>query len=132
MSLKKYIEDRYGSIIQQKTLGYKDLKTKHPKTKNQSIFLQKCISHHLIPKSLRLKSPVKTKVAKGMMKNFQFRLLMSIENDTRRKFFKLEKEICNLKEELMSILSNNDMKMIEEISNKASEKMFKRTFNVKV
>ena len=124
MSLKKYIEDRYGSIIYQKTLGFKDMKTKRSKTKNQSIFLQKCISHHLIPKSLRLKCPVKTKVAKGMMKNFQFRLLISIKNDTRRKFFKLEKEICNLKEELMSILSNNDMKMIEEVSNKASEKMF--------
>ena len=87
MSLKKYIEDRYGSIIYQKTLGFKDMKTKQSKTKNQSIFLQKCISHHLIPKSLRLKCPVKTKVAKGMMKNFLFRLLISIKNDTRRKFF---------------------------------------------
>ena len=77
MSLKKYIEDRHGSIIYQKTLGFKDMKTKRSKTKNQSIFLQKCISHHLIPKPLRLKSLVKTKVAKSMMKNFQFRLLIS-------------------------------------------------------
>ena len=59
-TLKDYITASYGASTHKKTLLLKQAKKDVAKTKNQFIFLQRCVKNKLIPKSLRIKSPVNT------------------------------------------------------------------------
>ena len=53
-TLKDYIIASYGASVYQKTIKLKETKKNVAKTKNQFIFLQRCVKHKLIPKSLRI------------------------------------------------------------------------------
>ena len=124
MSLKTYITDRYGAIVYEKTTLLKELKTEQAKTKNQSIFLERCVSHKLIPKSLRIKSPVNNIKTNGIVQRYQLELLITIKNDASRKYFNLSKRISELKLELAVILSEDDMITINNVTEQSREKMF--------
>ena len=56
-NFKDFITASYGASLYTKTLKLKEAKKDVAKSKNQFIFLQRCVKHKIIPKSLRIKSP---------------------------------------------------------------------------
>ena len=56
MTLKEYLTASYGAGVYKRTVQLKETKKNVAKTKNQFIFLQKCVKNKLIPKSLRNRS----------------------------------------------------------------------------
>ena len=66
-TLKNHLITNYGVGVQKKTIQLKEAKKNVAKTKNQFIFLQRCIKHRLIPKSLRIKSPIEGRRAKEIV-----------------------------------------------------------------
>lgn len=127
MSLKAHILASYGASVQQKTNLLKESKKKVAKSKNQFIFLQRCVRHRLIPKSLRTKDPIKTTRSRAIAKKYQFELLMSVKNDAKRRYFKNVTDTTEIQEELRGILSPEDMEIIERVTEKSREEMFKRS-----
>ena len=124
MSLKEYIITRYGTSVYNDTAKLKDVRKIQAKVKNQYIFLQRCIAHKLIPKSLRIKSPVKTKRGNEIMVRCRFELLVSIKNDTKRKYFSTFQKVEELIRKLRTVLSTEDMDKVNSVTNIAREKMF--------
>ena len=124
MSFKQYITSSYGAAIHKTTKKLKDVKIKLAKTKNQWIFLQRCIAHKVIPKSLRIKCPSKTNYAKQLTNRYHFDLLIVTKNEAKKRFFKNLESSKLLYKELDRILSKSDMKTVENITNNARELAF--------
>ena len=97
------------------------------KSKNQFIFLQKCEEHKLIPKSLRINSPVSTKGAMSIVFRFRYEILVCIKNDAKKRYFILLNETKNLQLNLKVTLDEIDYKKVEQVTEKAREVMLKKS-----
>ena len=51
MTLKEYITASYGASVYKRTVQLKETKKNIAKTKNQFIFLQKCVKNKLFPEN---------------------------------------------------------------------------------
>ena len=78
----------------------------------------------MIPKSLRIKSPVNNIKTNRILQRYQLEVLITIKNDARRKYFSIAKMISELKLELAIILSEDDMLTINNVTEQSREKMF--------
>ena len=123
-TLKTYITAKYGAELYKETIKLKIAKKNTAKTKNQLIFLQKCISHKIIPKSLRLHSPIKTTRCNNIVQRYRFELLTSIKNDAKRRYFSLVRLVKDIQYRLSLNLHEEDFQMIEGVTEKSREKMF--------
>ena len=126
-TLKDYITASYGASTHKKTLLLKEAKKDVAKTKNQFIFLQRCVKNKLIPKSLRIKAPVNNSRSKKIVERYRFELLLSLKNSAKHRFFKCVQTVKTLLEDLRSVLSNEDMSTVESATEKSREMMFLRS-----
>ena len=127
MTLKQYITTRYDTSTFKATTQLKDVEVKQAILKNQWIFLERCLTHRLVPKAFRIKSPVKNERAERIMKRYRQSLLISIKNDTKKKYFRTTKKIAEIKTELQSILSVEDFDKVKQAAETAREKTFVQT-----
>ncbi len=126
-TLKNYIIASYGAGVQKKTVELKEAKKNVAKKKNQFIFLQRCIKNKLIPKSLRIKSPVNNAKTKKIMEKYRFELLISTKNSAKHRYFNSNNQVRALQDELRMVLSSEDMEKIETVTEKSRETMFIRS-----
>ena len=108
-TLKNYLIANYGVGVQKKTIQLKEAKKNVAKTKNQFIFLQRCIKHRLIPKSLRIKSPIKDRRTKEIVEKYRMELLVSLKNTAKHRFFSNTNKVKALQDDLRLLLSREDM-----------------------
>ena len=127
MSLKHYITARYGTSTFKATTQLKDVKVKQAILKNQWIFLERCLAHRLVPKAFRIKSPVKNERAERIMIRYRHSLLVSIKNDTKKKYFRTTQKIEEIRIELQNILSAEDFQKVKQAAEMAREKTFVHT-----
>ena len=123
-NLKEHITASYGASIHQKTLKLKEAKKNIAKTKNQYIFLQRCVKHKLIPKSLRIGCPIKSLRAKKVVERYRMELLITTKNDAKHRYFKSLLMAKNIREELSTILSREDIVLINTVTVKSRVAMF--------
>ena len=126
-TLKNYIIANYGVGVQKKTIQLKEAKKNVAKTKNQFIFLQRCVKHRIIPKSLRIKSPVKDRRTKEIVGKYRMELLISLKNTAKHRYFSCAANVKCLQDDLRLLLSREDMEKIETVTEKARESMFLRS-----
>ena len=123
-SLKNYISTGYGASIYKETKHLKDLILQQTKLKNQQIFLQRCISNRVIPKSYRVHSPLTSDRAKQLQTKYSFDLITCAKNEVRKKYFRTGKKIHTLRNELKTILTEEDMCKIDTVTEKVRESTF--------
>ena len=70
MSLKEVICNSYGEEIYKTTRELQRKKIKAAVSKNQIIFLEKCLAHDVTPKSFRIKPTTKSQKAARMTKEY--------------------------------------------------------------
>ena len=109
MSFKDYLIGSYGATVYEKTVQLKKLRTLSAKSKNQSIFLQRCASHKLLPKSFRINCPSANGRMMNIMERYQFEMLICAKNYARKRYFKSISKSNQLQNELSHILSPPDM-----------------------
>ena len=98
MNVKNHITAGYGASIYQETLKLKEAKKNVAKTKNQYIFLQKCVKNKLIPKSFNDKCPIPSKCAIKATDKYRFEILQAAKNDAKHRFFKYMQNAKNIQE----------------------------------
>ena len=126
-TLKEYITTSYGAGVYQSTLYLKEVKKNMARSKNQFIFLQRCVKHKIIPKSLRINCPIRNEKTKNIINRYRFEILIATKNDAKHRFFNRVQEVRNIENELSSILSNEDMRVVNNVTEKARELMFVRS-----
>ena len=127
MSFKQHITASYGASIYETTTKLKMAKMNMAKTKNQWIFLQKCLAHKLIPKSLRVRSPLQSQRTKNILMQFRMDLLRCAKNDAKQRYFSQTRNVNNIRIELRNVVSDEDMTVVENITETAREGMFIRS-----
>ncbi|XP_065678099.1 uncharacterized protein LOC136093107 [Hydra vulgaris] len=87
MTFKDYIITFYGKKIYDDTKKLQDLKIRNANLKNQLVFLQKCLSNNITPKSFKIKNPIHTKKAKNTMKEYSKKLLLHARNEAKHRLY---------------------------------------------
>ena len=123
-NLKQHIIASYGAGVYKETTKLKEAKKTMAKTKNQYIFLQRCVKHKIIPKSLRINCPVRNKRTMRIIDRFRFEILLSTKNDAKHRFFHYRKMVKDIDDKLSIILSGEDITLIREVTEKSRELMF--------
>ena len=126
MSLKSIIVATYGSSIYKKTTQLQEIQCKTATAKNQLIFLNRCIHHNIIPKFLKIKSPVATKRVKNITITHRKKLLVATKNDTKERYFKHLKSASKLHETLRNDLSEEHFEVVKRITESSREKKFEQ------
>ena len=129
MTLKEYITSGYGAGTYKKTLMLKEAKKDKAKSKNQMVFLERCLAHNLIPKSFAIHSPLRSQNAMQIIKKCRKDLLISAKNDAKRRFFRSSQQATRIKNELESTLNTTDLATIIRVTDKDEEKMFRNAKN---
>ena len=87
MSLKTYVTSSYGRNIQRKTSKLQDIAKRSATSKNQWIFLERCVSHNIIPKSFRVRCPIRSARGEKLTRDYRMKLVILAKSETKNKYF---------------------------------------------
>ena len=104
MSLKELIGNSNGKEIYKITREWQRKKIKAVISKNQLIFLEKCLTHNVTPKSLRIKPPIKSQKANRIAEECQKKLLVLAKDNAKKRLWNYNIEVNDLSQELRSAL----------------------------
>ena len=85
MSLKELICNSYGEEIYKTTRELQRKNIKVAVSKNQLIFLEKCLIYDITPKSFRIKPPIKSQKATRITKEHRKKLLVLAKSDAKQR-----------------------------------------------
>ena len=85
MSLKELICNSYGVEIYKTTTELQRKKIKAVVSKKQLIFLEKCLTDDVTPKSFRIQPPIKSQKATLIIKEYRKTLLVLAKNDAKQR-----------------------------------------------
>ncbi|XP_065639519.1 uncharacterized protein LOC136072279 [Hydra vulgaris] len=118
MTFKDYITTFYGKKI------YDDIKKLHLKirnanSKNQLVLLQKCLSNNITPILLKIKTPIHTKKAKNIMKEYSKKLLIHARKEAKHILYSSKKLINELNIFLQTKVRLHDYELTNSVTNKS-------------
>ena len=93
MSYRNYISTSYGNNIYSLTQQLERQKVKLANSKNQLIFLERCNTKKIIPKSFQIKSPFLSKKGKMLQEEYQMKLLKLARNEAKQRMYKSRSNI---------------------------------------
>ena len=115
MSLKEFITTSCGKEIYLDTKKLQQEKIRNARAKNQMVFLYKCLSNNVTPKSFRLRAPIKTTKYKNIMKELRRKLLTHAWNETKRRLHQSKNRITNICSTLCQVLSPKITRILCEL-----------------
>ena len=83
MPLRPLLVSSYGKELYKETLSLQQQKLKKAIAKKKLIFLQRCVHHNITKKSFKLKSPIKTRKAFKIMKEYSRKLTVIEKNGAK-------------------------------------------------
>ena len=126
MSLKQLISVQYGLNAKKKVTELSRLKVKRAATKNSTIFLERCLSHSIVPTTFRNRCPIRSKRAKRICAQYQINLLKEALYQKRRDFHKTCNKLKRILSYLKRALSDEHFQLVERVSNKTYEASFEK------
>ena len=87
LSYINYITTSYGKNIYSLTQQLQCEKVKLANSKNQLIFLDKCITKKIIPKFFQVKSPILFKKGKILQEEYQMKLLKLARTEAKQRMY---------------------------------------------
>ena len=124
MSYKHNITHSYSDEVYKQTQHLQRLKEKAAITKNQWIFLERCLFHHIVPKSLKNRPTLNTRKGYNITQVYNQRMLVATKNHAKQKYHKLLKEISTLTGDLHVVLDDSDFNTLIRITDRSRENIF--------
>ena len=92
MPLKNLFTTSFGQKTYKHTVDLQKMKVKASIEKNQLIILERCIKNNILPKSFRLKPPIKSIKGYNIMKDYSKKLVVLARiNAKQRMYFTLKR-----------------------------------------
>ena len=126
MSLKEFITTSCGKEIYLDTKKLQQEKIRNARAKNQMVFLYKCLSNNVTPKSFRLRAPIKTTKYKNIMKELRRKLLTHARNETKRRLHQSKNRITNICSTLCQVLSPEDYENIMRVNDTSKDAEYQK------
>ena len=127
MSLKTYLTQSYGEDIYRTTTRLQELRDKSARAKNHIVFLERCLSHGVTPKSFRIKSPMNDTKAKRLVELYRRKLVILARNKERQKYLQLLRNIKQLEQILSDTIRREDFEKVSNAVEKSRENTFIKT-----
>ena len=124
MSLKNLFTTSYGEKTYKHTFNLQKMKVKASIAKNQLIFLERCMKNNILPKSFRLKPPIKSINGYNIMKDCIKKLVVLAKNNAKKRMYFSLKKVEEIKLYLKSILSKQHYILIQNVTDHSREKEF--------
>ena len=87
MSLKNFFTTSFGEKTYKHTVDLEKMKVKASIEKNQLIILERCIKNNILPKSFRLKPPIKSIKGYNIMKDYSKKLVVLARNNAKQRMY---------------------------------------------
>ena len=129
MSLKQFLVPSYGKELYKETLSLQQQKIKKAIAKNQLIFLQRYIHHSIAPKLFQMKSPIKTKKALNIMKEYSRKLIVIAKNVVKQRVHEATVKVKQICENLKRRTNDEHFALIDRTTEKSKEKEFTKKKN---
>ena len=124
MSLKKLFTTSYCEKTYKHAVDLQKMKVKASVAKNQLIFLERCIKNNILPKSFRLKSPIKSTKGYNIMIYCSKKLVVLAKNNAKQRMYSSLKKVEEIKLYLKKILSEEHYILIQNVTDNSREKKF--------
>ena len=124
MSLKQLLVPAYGSSLFKETQDLQNTLCKIAKSKNQMIFITRCIHHGITPKFLRSTCPIKSKYAERIHMGYRRSLLKCAKKEATSRFYHQSKLATKLKESIRDQVSSDHFEIISKVTESSREKQF--------
>ena len=115
--LTSYSEKTYKHAV-----DLQKMKVKASIAKNQLIFLERCIKNNILPKSFRLKPPIKSIKGYNIMKNCSKKLVVLAKNNVKQRMYFSLRKVEEIKLYLKNILSEEHYILIQNVTDNSREK----------
>ena len=99
------------------------MKVKASIAKNQLIFLERCIKNNILPKSFRLRLPIKSIKGYNSMNNCSKKLVGLAKNNAKQRMYSSLKKVEEIKSYLKNILSEENH-ILQSVTDNSREKEF--------
>ena len=110
--LKAHITDAYGEAMYKQTTKLQQMKRKAAATKCRWIFMTKCVTHNVLPKSFQTRPVLRTRKGFMLTREHNKKMLQITRNETKRQYHGYLKNIKKKEEELQTQMSTDDFKII--------------------
>ena len=100
------------------------MKVKASIAKNQLIFLERCIKNNILPKSFRLRPPIKSIKGYNSMNNCSKKLVGLAKSNAKQRMYSSLKKAEEIKSYLKNILSEENYILIQNVTDNSREKEF--------
>ena len=122
--LKEHIIQTYGEVTQRLTAKLQKLKKQKASAKCRWIFLSKCITHDVLPKSFQTRPLLRTRRGFAATKRYNKEMLKITRDQARLQHIKLCKTIQNVDNELQNKLTEQDYTTNRNVTEKSRENKF--------
>ena len=124
LSLKNLFTTSYSEKSYKHTVDIQKMKVKAGIAKNQLIFSERCIKNIILPKSFRLKTPIKSITVYNIIKDCRKKSVMPAKNNAKQRMYFSLKEVEEIKLYLKNILSEEHYIIIQNVTDDSREKEF--------
>ena len=124
MSYKTYINNSYGEEVYSHILKLQKTQVGAAIKKNQWIFMQKCLSNNILPKSFRTRPHLNTRKGRNITHDYNKRMLNATKNECYNKYHVLLRHIRQLQDTLRQKLNVDDFDKACEITEKSRESAY--------
>ena len=104
-------------------------KIKKTIAKNQLIFLQRCIHHNIPPKLFQIKSPIKSKQALNIMKEYSRKFITVAKNGAKQRMHEATIKVKQICETLKRGINDEHFALIYSTTENSNEKEFTKKKN---
>ena len=127
VSLRSYLREEYGKPTQLLVRDYERDLHKKARYNNHHIFSLRCRDEGIIPTSLRITSPVKTKQGFRIAARASRAFLLKRIHETQRKRCEISARIDEAHSRMAEKMSENDLDRVTALCKGAAEKTFAKT-----
>ena len=121
---KLHITNSYGKEAYKLTTKLQELKKRSAVSKNQWIFLEKCIHHNVIPRSFRTRPVIDSSKGRGITNAYNKHMVLIAKNEVKTKYHRLLSSISSTSTTIKNIVSDEDHQRIVEMTEKSREHHF--------
>ncbi len=122
--LKTHITNVYGETTYKQTTKLQQMKRKAASTKCRWVFMSKCVTHNVLPKSFQTRPVLRTRKGYMLTKEYNKKMLQLTRNETKKQYHKYLKEIKTKEEELQTQMNADDFNVIHNKTDTSRENKF--------
>ena len=127
MSLRSYLRESYGPLTQSLVGRFEKDLHKRARYSNHHIFAMRCRDEGIIPPSLRIEPPIRTRNAFRIAEKASCAFVAERVCQTFWKRCELENKITRTKSKLENTLSSEDFQKVDRLCRGAADKTFAKT-----